>query len=424
MRVMTLTLDRPLPAVTGLHLRMVANLGLVRACGLESQLAYVGAQGVNDSVGDATEATLCRLVDRVHYLGARREISAVPIPFRMAAKISPLVASALNRPINTSPYSLRYDHLRTKFVGLCLRQRIDFVVIPNTVVHWAPSLRAAGFSTVCDAADVVSSLVERQRATHSRSLIADVSLRLNVAACRAQERSGFAAVDELWVTSYGEAQEIARRGHAVSTIVVPNVVAEPNARVRARGRLFAVGMLATYSYEPNLDAARELAFELAPILRGEDPSMGVVLAGAGLSATQEREFRGAGVEILGQVATLDEFYDRIDVALLPIRTRGGLPLKLVEALARSIPVVCTPQLIAGTPLRSGIDVIVGDSPHGIAMTVMSLREDPRLATRIGRAGRRAYERHFSNPAALAQLQARSVIAVAGRRVLTHDSAVA
>ena len=68
--------------------------------------------------------------------------------------------------------------------------------------------------------------------------------------------------------------------------------------------------------------------------------------------------------------------------------------------------------------------MVGESPYGIAMAVVSLRQDPRLATLIGRAGRRAYERHFSNPAALAQLQARSVIAVAGRRVLTHDSAVA
>lgn len=181
-------------------------------------------------------------------------------------------------------------------------------------------------------------------------------------------------------------------------------------------------MLATYSYEPNLDAARELIHCVAPLLRAACDDLAVVIAGAGLSDADRNQLEQAGASVLGRVDSVETFYNAIDIAVITIRVRGGLPLKLVEALARSIPVVCTPELIAGTPLRPGIDVLVGTTAQACADAVQSLFEDRRSAELLGRCGRRAYDSYFSPAAARANVAAASLLGHARRASIQERAA--
>lgn len=420
MHVLTITPDAPSPATTGLHLRMVENLRFVREVATRTTLGWIATEDRPDGAVRLEELAAAQLADSVVCLGTRRPNDQVRSVRRLRAKLEPLLAPVTKRTA-LAPYSVRYDHIRTAAVELARQRQADVVVVPNTFLHWAPDFRSAGVRVVCDAADIVSDLVSRQRRAHPRGRIGDMSLQLNIAACRAQEKLGFAQVDEIWVTTPGEAQVLVNRGVRTPTIVIPNCVRPPDRPLSnlvgshtPRRRLDcslapAIGMLGTYSYEPNLDAARMLVHEVLPKARTQVPNLECVIAGAGLSDGDHAEFTERGATVLGPVETIGEFYERVHITVLPIRTRGGLPLKVVEALAHSVAVVATPELIVGTPIRPNRDVLVEDDAFGLADAVVALLHDERLLSLVASTGRRAYDEHFAPARILQTLAQHSIV---------------
>jgi glycosyltransferase involved in cell wall biosynthesis len=94
---------------------------------------------------------------------------------------------------------------------------------------------------------------------------------------------------------------------------------------------------------------------------------------------------------------------------MPIRIRGGVPLKLVEALACGRPVVATPELVQGLLLIQGREVLVADHERDIATDVVRLLTNRELAERIATEGRRRFERDLSLEASLRHLRCDSLL---------------
>ncbi len=66
-----------------------------------------------------------------------------------------------------------------------------------------------------------------------------------------------------------------------------------------------------------------------------------------------------------------------DLALVPRRTPGGLPIKLLDALARDVPVVANRRALAGLS-AAGVEVCVDDDVDAFAAAIRrALREPPR-----------------------------------------------
>ena len=84
--------------------------------------------------------------------------------------------------------------------------------------------------------------------------------------------------------------------------------------------------------------------------------------------------------------------------------RDGLPTVIVEAMARSIPVVSTD--VVGIPEvvdhgRTGL-VVEPDDPFGLAEAIVALWDDPERAASFGAAGRTVVAERF-DPARSAAL---------------------
>jgi len=124
-------------------------------------------------------------------------------------------------------------------------------------------------------------------------------------------------------------------------------------------------------------------------LIGEGPLEGELRAlAASLGVEDSVDFLGP--QPPGAVA---EAYERCSVFCLPCRVapdgdRDGLPVVLLEALTRGLPVVTTfsfePELVEdGVTAR----VVSGESPEALAAAIASLMSDPELAGELGRRGR-------------------------------------
>lgn len=155
-----------------------------------------------------------------------------------------------------------------------------------------------------------------------------------------------------------------------------------------------------------VEACARLARDGVPFhltLVGDGPdreSLKALVARLGL---QERiAFAGA----LGQ-AEVRRHYDRADVFVLPSFAEG-VPVVLMEAMAKEVPVVST--VIAGIPelIESGTDglLVPPADPEALAAAVAGLLADPARRRELGRRGREKVLRLYdlsTNGAALAEM---------------------
>jgi glycosyltransferase involved in cell wall biosynthesis len=76
------------------------------------------------------------------------------------------------------------------------------------------------------------------------------------------------------------------------------------------------------------------------------------------------------------------------VVVVPVLAGSGMRVRILEAMARAMPVVTTSLGCEGIQARSGEDLQVEDTPKGFAAQVVKVLRDPALQTRLAEGGRR------------------------------------
>jgi glycosyltransferase involved in cell wall biosynthesis len=290
----------------------------------------------------------------------------------------------------------------------------DAVVLPTMLLHVAPTLTNAGVIVIGDAIDILSQLTWRFLQYGKRKPWRIPSLLVNHLVSRRQESLFLRACTEIWATTDEEAALLRKMAPKANVLVAGNALDErvvQSSDVPAEG---PVGFIGNYSLAPNLDAARFLVEQVFPLIERRRPGTRLALAGAGMPIDIRSRFEKViGVQVLGRVEDSVTFIQSCRVMALPILVRGGIPLKLVEALACGRPVVATRQLVQGLRLREGLDVLIGADAETLAGAVCQVLDSPSFARSLAQNGRRRFEEEFSFQAMLRRLEHQSVL-VAGR----------
>jgi glycosyltransferase involved in cell wall biosynthesis len=156
-------------------------------------------------------------------------------------------------------------------------------------------------------------------------------------------------------------------------------------------RLLFVGSL---NYEPNAQGLEWFAHEVAPRVR-ERLDIEIDVVGPGRRGPEL-----PGVTYLGRVEDVGSAYASVHAAVVPLRAGAGSRLKVVEALARGVPVVSTSLGVEGYDVRDGEHALIADDPQTLterfALLDASLRGDRHLAGALVSAGH-AFARDFFWP---------------------------
>ena len=160
----------------------------------------------------------------------------------------------------------------------------------------------------------------------------------------------------------------------------------------ASNSLIFVGPL---TYTPNRLAVKWLIDRVLPKLIERVPDAELVIVGdpAGL-AVARGEMRG--VRFTGWVPDVTPFYRTAGVAVTPLHSGGGTRLKVVEALARRVPLVSTSFGCEGLGLLAGEELLVADEPDEFAAACASILKDPPLRQRLVSAGWNRYLQSFTS----------------------------
>lgn len=148
----------------------------------------------------------------------------------------------------------------------------------------------------------------------------------------------------------------------------------------------------TMDFRPNHDAAAWFAGEALPLVRARRPELRFWVVGRGARPSlAELNKRPSGVVVTGEVPSVDPYWARAGVYVLPMRFGGGVRFKAIEALARGVPLVSTRQGVEGLDLEPGRDYLLAESGPAFAEAVDRLLADAELRRRLARAGRAAVE---------------------------------
>jgi len=98
--------------------------------------------------------------------------------------------------------------------------------------------------------------------------------------------------------------------------------------------------------------------------------------------------------VSGNVLDTTPYWERARALVVPLRVGGGTRLKILEALARGVPVVATSLGCEGLGLRAGHDVLVADDAEDFAACVDRLLADDDLCRLLAARGRALVEARF------------------------------
>ncbi len=158
---------------------------------------------------------------------------------------------------------------------------------------------------------------------------------------------------------------------------------------------FSIAFSGVMDYPPNVDGALYFAHEIFPLVRKEVPQATFHVVGKDPNADVRALERRDGIVVTGTVPDVKEYLRRMQVFVCPMRLGAGMKMKVLEAMAVSLPVVSTTRGAEGMDFVAGREFVAADEPAEFAAAVVRLLEDENLREEYGRWGRRAVEINYT-----------------------------
>lgn len=131
-------------------------------------------------------------------------------------------------------------------------------------------------------------------------------------------------------------------------------------------------------YWPNVDAVCYFVRDILPIVSKEVPEAEFIIVGQKPTGNVLRLSRIRGVTVTGWVPDTGKYLDDATVFVAPIRIARGVQNKVLEAMARRVPVVSTAAAADGLDAVEGRDFLVGNTPEAFAEQTVRLLRDGGL----------------------------------------------
>jgi hypothetical protein len=173
------------------------------------------------------------------------------------------------------------------------------------------------------------------------------------------------------------------RGERVEVLGAPFPPELPTMGTRLAGTP-AVVLLEGSGWLPNRDGAAWFRREVWPRVRTALPRAELHLFG-----TASRTLGEEGVHLYPAPADSAAAFPDNAILAVPLRIASGVRIKVLEAWARGVPVVGTPEAFAGLAARDGNEAIVARDAEGFAAAFARLTAEPGLATALVAGGRAA-----------------------------------
>lgn len=128
------------------------------------------------------------------------------------------------------------------------------------------------------------------------------------------------------------------------------------------------------SYSPNIEAVTWFCKFVFPLIKKEISDARLVIVGKDPTKDVLSLELIDGVEVTGEVQSLDEYYVNADLDVIPLLHGGGVKVKLLEGLGYSVPIVTTPVGAQGTMFDNS-SLLISDTAEEMASQCISFLKE-------------------------------------------------
>lgn len=192
-----------------------------------------------------------------------------------------------------------------------------------------------------------------------------------------QELIRIKQVDQIWAVSPVEAEEFTRRGiPQVKVISYGTEITTAESPLTQRSSILFVGPI-TAADSPNGEGFGWFKREVMPLIRaqGAMQHMSVIHAGTNHLPPDDSD---PLIRSYGKTEDLLPLYQTARVFIAPVRFGSGIPLKVIDAAARGIPVVTTSYVASQLGWTESNELLVADDAAAFAKAISALFLDEDL----------------------------------------------
>ncbi len=390
MKILFVATKIPWPPIDGGRLLLAETLSALSAAGHSTTLVAPLANDAEQAHAQAACPEACSL----------RLVSARP----MVAPLAFLRARALDLPFSIARHSL--PAVRREVAFALAQERFDVVHVEQLqALTQAADALDRGLPTVLRAQNVESELwhgTARRASGWRARWLGHEAQRL-----ASWEGAAIARVDAAVAISSLDADKLRELGrHRAQKPDEIRVRYAPAPFPLGRGQAASpldgspsIIVLGSGGWPPNREGAVWFAQEVWPAIRATLPEAKLHLFGRGLDphsdvsqATALELARDAGLVVHEAPKESIEAFAPGSILAVPLRVASGIRMKILEAWARGIPVVATPEAISGLDAHDGREVLIARDPKSFARAISRLVREPGLAAEVAAAGKRLLAR--------------------------------
>lgn len=169
--------------------------------------------------------------------------------------------------------------------------------------------------------------------------------------------------------------------------VIPNGVDTDYYTPSDTDKKFDLGFVGNMGYRPNVLASQYLAKHIVQKIKKENRTIKMLLAGA-RPDYRVRVLADDTVTVSGWMEDIRDAYNSIRIFVSPIFTGTGQQNKILEAMSMEIPVITTTSVNKAIGAIDKENIFIADNSEGFISNIRKLLNDPILASRTGKSGRK------------------------------------
>lgn len=156
-----------------------------------------------------------------------------------------------------------------------------------------------------------------------------------------------------------------------------------------------ISLIASMNWYPGLSAAKRLIENLWPELKKLNPEARLQIVGWGARTALTDYLQLPDVEILENVPSIQEYFERSSLILYAPVRGSGVKIKILEAMLFGIPVVTTAEGVEGINYQNAVHAMVGETDQQLIELTHELLNNKEQQSKIRTAARKLIENEFS-----------------------------